>query len=50
MIQKITTDEVTYYEYRDSSLNLFAFSLPELFRDLENIYKIDTNIFKINLN
>ena len=50
MIRKIVTPEITYYEYRDEFLDIFTFSLPDLFRDLENIYGIDTNIFKLNMN
>lgn len=50
MIHKITTPTVTYYEYKNYSFSLFAFSLPDLFRDLENIYGINTDFFKITLN
>jgi hypothetical protein len=50
MIQKITTPTVTYYEYKDYRFTLFAFSLPDLFRDLEAVHGINTEFFKLTLN
>lgn len=50
MIHKITTSTLTYYEYRESSFSLLAFSLCELLRDLKVVHGLETTFFNFNLN
>lgn len=50
MINKIASNGINYWEYETVNFKLFAFSLPDLLRDLKNIYSIEFELFNFNLN